>query len=148
MKAIDLTRNFKQIFESIEATGNKRTTVAKFMGYTTTAQLNGVLDGTSMLSTKAIIALIENLNVNPLFLFLGKGQMTFDEPNEDDLSRLKRENEKLLFDYNESLKAIASQQQRIQELEKSNADLLEMSSAALKYYKSKYDEDSKNLLDK
>ena len=148
MEAIDITRNFKLLFEAIESTGNKRTNVAKLMGYTTTTQLNGVLDGTSLLSTKAIIALIENLNVNPLFLFLGKGQMTLNDSVDDEVSNLKEENQKMLLDYNEALKTISTYQQRIQELEKSNADLLEMSSAALKYYKSKYEDDLKNPLEK
>lgn len=148
MTTIDLTRNFKQLFESIESTGNKRTNVAKLMGYTTTSQLNGVLDGKSLLSTKAIISLIENLNINPSYLFLGKGEMTLGESDNDEINRLIKENENLLTDYNNALKTIELYQQRIQELEKSNADLLEMSSAALKYYKSKYEEDSKNILEK
>lgn len=140
MNTTDLTKNFKQIFESIEASGSKRTTVAKFMGYTTTAQLNAVLDGKSMLSTKAIIALIENLNINPSYLFLGKGEMQLNETRND-------EYQKLLTDYNELLKVNSTLLLRIQELEKSNADLLEMSSAAIKYYKSKYEGDGKNQIE-
>ena len=85
MPQINLQENFSRLFETIEATGNKRTTVAKMMGYTTTAQLNSVLDGTSLLSTKAIIALIENLHVNPTYLFLGKGNMQLTEMDKDEV---------------------------------------------------------------
>ncbi len=140
MHTVDLTKNFKQIYDSMEASGHKPTTVAKFMGYTTTAQLNAVLDGKSLLSTKAVIALIENLNINPLYLFLGIGEMQLNEKRDD-------EYQKLLTDYNELLKVNSTLSQRIQELEKSNADLLEMSSAAIKYYKSKYEGDSKNQIE-
>jgi len=139
----DLKRNFEQIFQEIESTGNKRTHLSKLMGYTTTAQLNSVLDGTSMLSTKAIISLIENLRINPFYLFLGKGHMLLDESDEDEANLLHKENEELRHKHSEAIKTINMLQLRVQELEKSNADLLEMSSAALKYYKSKYENDSK-----
>jgi len=144
----DLKRNFEQIFQEIESTGNKRTNLSRLMGYTTTAQLNSVLDGTSMLSTKAIISLIENLNVNPLFLFLGKGPMLLNVSDEDETNLLRKENEELRHNHSEATKTVNILQVRVQELEKSNADLLEMSSAALKYYKSKYENESKNSLEK
>jgi hypothetical protein len=148
MSKINLQENFSRIFESIEATGNKRTTVAKFMGYTTTAQLNSVLDGTSVLSTKAIISLIENLDVNPSYLFLGKGNMLLNEMDKDEIVVVKQSLERAMIDFTDALKREEAYQKRIQELEKANADLLEMSSAALKYYKSKYEEDSKNQAEK
>jgi len=143
MVKVNLKGNFERIFNEIESTGNKRTTVAKFMGYTTTAQLNGVLEGTSMLSTKAIISLIENLNVNPLFLFLGQGQILLGSSDEDEMNELHKKDQELRQTNDEAQKVISMLKQRVDELEKSNADLLEMSSAALKYYKSKYENDSK-----
>ena len=148
MPQINLQENFSRLFETIEATGNKRTTVAKMMGYTTTAQLNSVLDGTSLLSTKAIIALIENLHVNPTYLFLGKGNMQLTEMDKDEVVLVKASLAKAMTDYIDILKREEEYKKRIQELEKANADLLEMSSAALKYYKSKFEEDSKNPTEK
>ncbi len=148
MPQINLQENFSRLFETIEATGNKRTTVAKMMGYTTTAQLNSVLDGTSLLSTKAIIALIENLHVNPTYLFLGKGNMQLTEMDKDEVVLVKASLAKAMTDYIDILKREEEYKKRIQELEKANADLLEMSSAALKYYKSKFEEDSKNQTEK
>jgi hypothetical protein len=44
------------------------------MGYTTTSQLNNVLDGTSCISTPALMNLVKNYNVNPTFLFTGEGE--------------------------------------------------------------------------
>lgn len=72
---IDLTKNFKVILNNLELQGKRPTYISREMGYSTTAQLNSVVSGESQLSTKAIISLIENLNINPTFLFLGKGEV-------------------------------------------------------------------------
>ena len=72
---MDLTKNFKVILNNLELQGKRPTYIAREMGYTTTSQLNSVMSGESQLSAKAIISLIENLNVNPTFLFLGKGEV-------------------------------------------------------------------------
>jgi hypothetical protein len=66
---IDLKQNFTNILNALEELGKKPTYIAREMGYTTTAQLNSVLSGESLLSTKAVIGLIENLRVNPMYLF-------------------------------------------------------------------------------
>lgn len=73
--AVDLKQNFTNILKALEEKGKKPTYIAREMGYTTTAQLNSVLSGESQLSTKAVIGLIENIRVNPMYLFLGKGEM-------------------------------------------------------------------------
>ncbi len=89
MAAIDLRKNFEHILQTLEGKEMKRTNIAKEIGYTTTAQLNSTLAGNSMLSTKAIIGLIENLHVNPIFLFLGKGEMFITD--ETELERIQKE---------------------------------------------------------
>jgi hypothetical protein len=60
----------------------KPTQIAHLKGYTTTRQLHNTIEGKSMLSTKAIKGLIENLNVNPFYLFLGKGEIFLSDESE------------------------------------------------------------------
>lgn len=66
--------NFNKIYDVLSQTV-KKTHIAKGMGYSTTTQLDNTLEGEATISTKAVVALIENFNVNPNFLFLGEGQM-------------------------------------------------------------------------
>ena len=89
MHEINLTKNFKQIFDALQRMNMNITGIAKSMGYTTSAQLHSVLNGESMLSTKAIISLIQNGNVNPTFLFLGQGEMFLSD--ESEVQRLRKE---------------------------------------------------------
>lgn len=89
MYEINLTKNFKQIFDALQRMDMNITGIAKSMGYTTSAQLHSVLNGESMLSTKAIISLIQNGNVNPAFLFLGQGEMFLSD--ESEVQRLRKE---------------------------------------------------------
>jgi hypothetical protein len=89
MHEINLTKNFKQIFDALQRMDMNITGIAKSMGYTTSAQLHSVLNGESMLSTKAIISLIQNGNVNPAFLFLGQGEMFLSD--ESEVQRLRKE---------------------------------------------------------
>jgi len=51
----------------------KPTQIARSIGYSTTTQLCYTIDSMSNLSTKAIQSMIENLDVNPIFIFMGKG---------------------------------------------------------------------------
>lgn len=90
MALIDLKENFTHILQTFETKGMKRTNIAKQIGYTTTTQLNSTLDGNSLLSTKAVIGLIENLHVNPYYLFLGKGEMFMGEETELDKLRIEK----------------------------------------------------------
>ena len=91
MVTIDIKTNLQKIINSLEIQqGMKRTNIAKQIGYTTTAQLNSTLDGDSLISTKAVIGLIENLNVNPYFLFMGEGEMFIVE-GETELDKLAKE---------------------------------------------------------
>ena len=89
MAKVDIQQNFVKVLQSLEEKGMKRTNIAKEIGYTTTTQLNSTISGQSMLSTKAIVGLIENLQVNPTFLFLGKGEMFISD--ETELEQIKKE---------------------------------------------------------
>jgi len=139
--AIDLKQNFTNILKALEEKGKKPTYIAREMGYTTTAQLNSVLSGESQLSTKAVIGLIENIRVNPMYLFLGKGEIFLSEKSEID--NLQNENRDLFIKHNEALKTIMVLSEKIKVLEKRNADLIDISSAALKYTKGHNEEEIK-----
>jgi hypothetical protein len=54
---------------------NKRTAIAKAIGYSTTTQLENVMTGVACISTPAIMNLVKNFDVNPTFLFTGGGNM-------------------------------------------------------------------------
>lgn len=103
--SIDLLKNFKVILNNLELQGfGGPTRIASKMGYTTTTQLNSVLAGESQLSTKAIISLIENLNVNPTYLFLGKGEIFLTEESEiDNLQKKSSEWEQKYFGMQDEL---------------------------------------------
>jgi len=139
--AVDLKQNFTNILKALEEKGKKPTYIAREMGYTTTAQLNSVLSGESQLSTKAVIGLIENIRVNPMYLFLGKGEIFLSEKSEID--NLQNENRDLIIKHNEALKTIMVLNEKIKVLEKRNADLIDISSAALKYHKGQNEEETK-----
>lgn len=70
----NLRMNFIKVYDELIKT-TKKTKIAHGMGYSTTVQLYNSLDGTAMLSTKAIVNLIRNFNVNPTFLFNGVGEI-------------------------------------------------------------------------
>jgi hypothetical protein len=105
MATIDILKNFKVIMNNLELRGfGGPTRIASKMGYTTTTQLNSVLSGESQLSTKAIISLIENLNVNPTYLFLGKGEIFSVEDSElESLKQKSSDWERKYFDIQDEL---------------------------------------------
>ncbi len=135
MSMIDLKQNFARILRTLEGKGMKRTNIAKEIGYTTTAQLNSTLSGDSLLSTKAIIGLIENLKINPIYLFLGKGEMFITDESETE--KLRKENSEWIQKHNEAMKTIMELNEMIKTLEKRNNDLIDISAAAIKFHKEK-----------
>jgi hypothetical protein len=137
---INLTKNFANILKALEERGHGPTYIAREMGYTTTAQLNSVISGESQLSTKAIIGLIDRLKVNPMYLFLEKGDMFLSEKSESD--RLQNENRNLFIQNNDAVKTIVELTEKIKQLEKRNADLIDISSAAIKYHKGHKEEET------
>lgn len=62
----------KQIMYKLFVDGVTKTEFSKTIGYTSTRQLNNVIDGNSTLSGNAIIKMIEIYKVNPNYLFLGQ----------------------------------------------------------------------------
>lgn len=80
---INLSDNLRLIVNTLEKRHNmKFTHIAKAIGFTTTTQLHNAMGATTSISTKAIVGLIINLNVNPTFLFLGRGEMFLTDENE------------------------------------------------------------------
>jgi hypothetical protein len=141
MAKIELTQNFEQIFHQLESRGYKPTYIAKMIGYTTTTQLNSVLDGTSQLSTKAIVNLIEKLNVNPTYLFLSQGEIFMNEDGESELVALRKELITVQHNHSEAVKTAFELGRINKELQQKYDDLVEITAAAIKHYKSKCGDD-------
>ncbi len=137
---IQLKQNLARIIRTLEGQGRKTTKIAQAIGYTTTRQLYNTIEGKSMLSTKAVKGLIENLNVNPFYLFLGKGDMFI--PDETEIEKLRRENQEWIQRHNEAVKTVIELNEMIKTFEKRNADLIDLSSAAIKYHRSQNEEAS------
>ena len=76
-----------------------------------------------------------------MYLFLGKGEIFLSEKSEID--NLQNENRDLFIKHNEALKTIMELNEIIKQLEKRNADLIDISSAAIKYYKEHKEEETK-----
>jgi hypothetical protein len=66
--------NLMKVYNELLKT-NKKTKIAHLMGYMTTRQLYNTIDNKTLLSTKAIIKMVANLQINPTFLFTGTGDM-------------------------------------------------------------------------
>ena len=66
--------NLLKVYNELLKT-NKKTKIVHLMGYAATRQLNNTIDNKTLISTKAIIKMIANLNINPTFLFTGLGDM-------------------------------------------------------------------------
>jgi hypothetical protein len=128
---IELNQNLARIIRTLEGQGMKPTKIAHAIGYAATRQLDNSIEGKSMLSIKAVRGLISNLNVNPIYLFLGKGEMFLAD--ETEVETLRRENQELIHKHSEVVKAAFSLYEINKKLEKRNADLIDLSSAALKY---------------
>jgi hypothetical protein len=94
------------------------------------------------LSTKAIISLIENANVNPNYLFLGVGDVFLSD--ESELETLKKENQELTQRIIESGNMVSGLRDVIKKLEKRNDDLIELSAAAIKYHQGQKEAESKH----
>lgn len=135
MKEIDLRSTFTKVYDHLAKEGQKPTNIAKQIGFTTTTQLQNVLSGKSQLSTQAIIGLIENLHVNPSFLFLSQGDMFLTEENE--LHKLRQEREDLLRKFGKLGDDAARLGKRAMEMERKYNDLQDITTIAIKYYKEK-----------
>ena len=130
---LDITKNFNHIFTAVSNRGIKRTAFAKAMGYSSTSQLSVTLEGEAMISTKAIIELIKNFNINPTFLFTGQGEIFLTE--KDELDQLKTLITKLEMDKSEITKKALELAEMVRLLEKRNGDLIDITALALRNYK-------------
>ena len=135
----ELNQNLSKIIRVLEGKGMKSTKIAHEIGYTTTTQLNNSIEGKSLISTKAVVGLIKNLNVNPVFLFLGKGDMFLED--ESEIETLRRENREWIQRHNEVVKTVMALYENNKKLEKRNADLIDLSSAAIRYHKGQNQEE-------
>jgi hypothetical protein len=140
MSTVNLKQNIGRIYTKLRETENL-SQINKTMGYTSTSQLHSVLNGRSVISTKAIIALIENYKINPTFLFLGTGEIF--QVDESEMEKLQKENQELLRKHNELVKALFELNEIIKKLEQRNADLIDLSSAAIKYHKQHKEDEPK-----
>ena len=130
---LDITKNFNHIFAAVSNRGIKRTAFAKAMGYSSTSQLSVTLEGEAMISTKAIIELIKNFNINPIYLFTGQGEIFLTE--KDELDQLKTLITKLEMDKSEITKKALELADMARLLEKRNGDLIDITALALRNYK-------------
>ena len=130
---INIEKHLNRIYETLLNKGIKRTAFAKGMGFSSTSQLAATLEGEALISTKAVINLIQNFNVNPTFLFTGQGGMFLAE--KDEIDELK---EKVTFierQKNEMAETVLKMQQLLETLERRNGDLIDITALALKKYK-------------
>ena len=66
--------NLLKVYNELLKT-NKKTKLARLMGYAAPRQLYKTIDGKCLISTKAIIRMVANFQINPTFLFTGTGDM-------------------------------------------------------------------------
>ena len=123
---VNVNRNFKAIVNYFEEQGMSKTAFCRHVGYTSTAQINEILTSTKKPSGNVLIRMVEELNVSPMYLFYGQGEIIYNkgQNNEDQLflSKLKIET---LTDTIEELKNENAK------LKQQNEDLSEMYSALL-----------------
>lgn len=137
----DVKQNTALVLQEIVVHTGRLTEISNSLGYTSTSQLHSVLNGDSLISTKALINLIEKHKVNPAYLFFGKGEMFLSEENELDDLRVKIQ--ELTKNNDAALKTILELNETIKALEKRNADLIDITSAAIKYHQGNKVEDGK-----
>jgi len=127
-------KNFARVIELLKDSKDMNyTSIAKSLGYTSTTQLHHSVSGKGLPSTKAIISLVENLKVNPTYLFFGEDDIFLSD--ESEIDRLRKENRTLIENHDKAVKTVVSLNEIIEKLQKRNEDLIELSSAAIKYHK-------------
>ena len=136
-----LAQNFAHIVQHLQNEGLGMTHIAKMIGYTSTSQLNNSLENRSMLSTKAILTMIERFNVNPIYLFLGKGEMFLTEEDEPEFTKLFNAYNALNKQYSDSLVTIMKLEKRNTALETLTRNIL-MDTAELMKATSEFQKDS------
>jgi len=138
---IDVNKNFRIIYDTLVNSGTKRTEFAKAMGYSSTTQLASTLEGEAMISTRAIIELIKIFKINPTFLFTGQGEIYLND--EDELKRLQHENHVLAQNHDAAVKTVKSLYEEIRKMEQKYVELIDITTAAIKYNKEHKEEEFK-----
>ena len=136
-------QNIVHVLKKVIVHSGRLTEVSKSLGYTSTSQLHSISQGDSLISTKAILNLIDKHQVNPLYLFLGKGEMFLTEENE--LDTLGEKVKDLTKNNEAALKTIMELNEIIKKLEKRNADLIDITSAAIKYHQGQKSDEIKSI---
>lgn len=127
----NIQENLQRIFNHLlEERKMPLSLVAKKCGYTTTTQLHNTISGDSMISTKAVINMVHNLNINPVYLFTGKGTIYLTE--ESELESLEKKHE-------DALREVMELKNKLFECKKEQAiavgrynNLIDITSAAMK----------------
>lgn len=137
MEKIHIATNLVRILNYFEQQGITKTSFSKAIGYTSTRQLNNVLEGESTLSGNAIIKMIQEFKVNPNYLFFGIGevQITSAKQQEDELGAVQNEVELYKNKWESELKRNSELNNKVRELENMYADLIETTNRAVQHYR-------------
>ena len=137
MEKVHISNNLVRILNYFEQQGVTKTAFSKAIGYTSTRQLNNVLEGDSTLSGNAIIKMIQEFKVNPNYLFFGIGevQITSAEQQEDELGAVQNEVDLYKEKWQAENKRNTELQLKVRELENMMADLLEATNRAVQHYR-------------
>jgi len=136
---VNVNRNFKAIVNHFEEQGMSKTAFCRHVGYTSTAQINEILTTNKKPSGNVLIRMVEELNINPMYLFFGQGEIVLKEEDvaADQLFSAKLQVENL----QESLEKIQSEnnelKQKNEELSEMYSDLLTNTSGAIKMLQEK-----------
>lgn len=137
MEKIHIANNLVRILNYFEQQGITKTTFSKNIGYTSTRQLNNVLEGESTLSGNAIIKLIQEYKINPNYLFFGIGEIQIQsiEEQEGELGAVQSEVELYKNKWESELKRNSELENKVRELENMYADLIETTNRAVQHYR-------------
>lgn len=132
-----IATNLVRILNYFEQQGITKTSFSKAIGYTSTRQLNNVVEGDSTLSGNAIIKMIQEFKVNPNYLFFGIGEVkiTSVEQQENELGAVQTEAELYKKKWESERKRNTLLENKIHELENMYADLLETTNRAVQHYR-------------
>jgi hypothetical protein len=146
---VNVNRNFKAIVNYFEEQGMSKTAFCRHVGYTSTAQINEILTTTKKPSGNVLIRMVEELFVNPMYLFFGQGEIVLKEEDvvKDQLFLAKLQIENL----QESIQKIELEnkelKQKNEELSTLYAELLESTSKAIQHYRTSTHEASPDTVE-
>lgn len=137
MEQIHIANNLVRILNYFEQKGTTKTSFSKSIGYTSTRQLNNVLEGESTLSGNAIIKMIQEFKVNPNYLFFGIGEVQITSANqqEDELGEVQNEVELYKRKWESERKRNSELENKVRELEDMYANLIETTNRAVQHYR-------------